>query len=77
MQKVTRTVLALELYAIVHKLDIKAVVKLITEKILNFKLLSIVVCTNSKLLYNCLVKLGNTQEKRLIVNLICLQYSYK
>ena len=36
-----------------------------------------VLYTDSKSLYNCLVKLGMTQEKRLIVNLICLHQVYK
>ena len=33
--------------------------------------------TNLMSLYNCLVKLGITQEKRLIVNLIYLRQAYK
>lgn len=57
----------------VQGFDIGAVIKLTTEKILDIKLLLMIVCTNSKLLYDCLIKLGNTQEKRLIVDLICLQ----
>ncbi len=36
-----------------------------------------IVCTNSKLLYDCLVKLGSTQEKRLMVDLMCLWQSYE
>ena len=39
--------------------------------------LPLVLYTNLKSLYNCLVKLGITQEKRLIVNLICLYQAYK
>jgi len=34
-------------------------------------------CTNSKSLYDCLVRLRTTQEKRLIINVMCLRQAYK
>ncbi|KDN61196.1 hypothetical protein CSUB01_12551 [Colletotrichum sublineola] len=34
-------------------------------------------CTESYSLYECLVKLGITQEKKLIINIMALQQSYK
>ena len=37
----------------------------------------IVVCTDSYLLYECLVKLGTTKEKRLMIDIIALRQSYK
>ena len=39
--------------------------------------LLLVLYTDSKLLYECLVKLGITQEKRLIIDIICLYQAYK
>ena len=51
--------------------NIGALVKSIINRVLEIELL-LVVYTNSKLLYECLVKLGTTWEKRLIINIICL-----
>ena len=39
--------------------------------------LPLVLYTDLKSLYNCLVKLGTTQEKRLMVNLMCLRQAYE
>jgi hypothetical protein len=39
--------------------------------------LPLVVYTDSKSLYECLVKLGITQEKRLIVDVMCLRQAYE
>ena len=36
-----------------------------------------VLCIDSKSLYDCLVKLGTMQEKRLMVDLMCLRQSYE
>jgi hypothetical protein len=68
---VTKSVLASELYAIAYKFDIKASIKATLNKVLRINLL-LVLYTNSKLLYKCLVKLGIIQEKRLIIDVICL-----
>ena len=61
----------------VYGFDIGAVIKLTTEKILDIRLLFMTVCTNSKSLYDCRVKLGSIQEKQLIVDLMCLRQSYE
>jgi hypothetical protein len=37
----------------------------------------LIICTNSYSLYECIVKLGITQEKRLIIDIISLRQSYK
>ena len=39
--------------------------------------LPLILYTNSKLIYKCLIKLRTIQEKRLIVDIICLCQSYK
>jgi hypothetical protein len=54
-----------------YSFNIGALVKSIINKVLEIELL-LVVYTNSKLLYECLVKLGITREKYLIINIICL-----
>jgi hypothetical protein len=55
----TRSILASELYRMAHGFDHAAVIKAIIKKILQYNL-SLTVCTNSKSLYKCLVKLGST-----------------
>ena len=37
----------------------------------------IVVCTDSLSLYECLVKLGTTKEKRLMIDIIVLRQAYE
>ena len=54
-----------------YRFNISAVIKLTIKQFLQIKLLFIL-CTNLKLLYKCLVKLGTTQEKHLIIDIICL-----
>jgi hypothetical protein len=66
-----RSVLALELYKMVHGFDIRVLIKSIIDKALQIDLL-LVVYTNSKSLYKCLIKLGIMQEKRLIIDVMCL-----
>ena len=75
-KRVTRSVLAFELYVITYGFNISASLKLIIERILGFPV-PLTVYTDSKSVYDCLVKLGTTQEKRLIVDLMCLRQSYE
>ena len=59
-----------------HSFNISTAIKAIVKLQLNINLL-LILCTNFKLIYKCLIKLGTTQEKRLIINIICLHQSYK
>lgn len=77
MPKSHKNILASELYIMIDGFDVRAIIKLTTKQIHNIRLLPMIVCTDSKLLYDCLVKLVNTQEKQLMVNLICLRQLYK
>ena len=75
-KRVTRSVLASELYTMVYSFNIGAAIKATIELQLGIKL-PLILCTDSKSIYDCLVKLGTTQEKRLIINIIYLRQSYK
>ena len=75
-KRITRSVLAAELYAMAHSFDKGMVIKTTIEKILN-KSIPLIICTDSKSLYDCLVKLGTTNEKRLMIDLLCLRQSYE
>ena len=57
-KRVTQSVLVSELYRIAHGFNVRATIKLIIKKILQINTLLLVLYTNSKSLYNCLVKLG-------------------
>jgi len=59
-----------------HSFNIGAVIKSTLDKVLQVNL-PLVLYTNLKSLYNYFVRLGTTQEKRLIINIICLRQAYK
>jgi hypothetical protein len=54
-----------------YSFNIGTLVKSIINRVLEIELL-LVVYTNSKSLYKCLIKLGTTREKYLIINIIYL-----
>ena len=51
-------------------------IQIITKQ-LDFPQTLIVLCTDSYLLYKCLVKLGTIKEKRLMIDIIALWQSYE
>ena len=59
-----------------HGFDMGAAIKSTIDLVLNTTI-PLVICTDSKSLYDCLVRLGTTQEKRLIIDFICLRQLYK
>ena len=75
-KRITRSVLASELYGMTNGFDIGASLKATIDKILQIDV-PLVLCTDSKSLYECLVKLGTTQEKRLMIDVLCLRQSYE
>jgi hypothetical protein len=72
---VIRSVLAIELYDMMHEFNIKIVIKITLENFLIH--VSLILCTNSKSLYDCLVRLEITQEKRLMINVMSLHQFYE
>jgi len=57
-------------------ITIRTTLKIIIDR-LKLPAIPIIVCTNLYSLYKCLVKLGTTKKKRLIINIIALWQSYK
>jgi hypothetical protein len=75
-KRVIRSVLAAKLYALAHDFDLEAALKATLFNILDH-LVSFVLCTDSKSLYDCLIKLDTTQKKRLMINVMNLRQLYE
>ena len=75
-KRVTRSVLVSKLYGMAHGFNMGGLVKSMINKALEIEV-PLVVCTDSKSLYECLVKLGTTREKRLIIDVMCLCQAYE
>jgi hypothetical protein len=75
-KRVTRSVIASELYAMSHGFDTTCALKDTLDKITQHQTL-IVICIDSFLLYECLVKLGTTYEKRLMIDIMAIRQSYE
>ena len=79
-KRITRSVLASEIYGMVGGVDmaiaINTTIKMIVSQ-LGFPAPPIIVCTDSYSLYECLVKLGTTKEKRLMIDIMAIRQSYE
>ncbi|KAF7567022.1 DUF1421 multi-domain protein [Pyrenophora tritici-repentis] len=79
-KRITRSVLASEIYGMVNGFDIGIAVattlRIVTER-LGLPAIPLVICTDSYSLYECLVKLGTTKEKRLMIDIMALRQSYE
>lgn len=79
-KRVTRSVLASEIYGLVGGFDLGFVLASTLQMITGRMKLSpvpLVVCTDSFSVYECLVKLGTTTEKRLMIDIMSLRQSYE
>ncbi len=74
----TRSVLAAELYAMIHDFDIESILKTTLTKMLESDaFIFLILVTDSKSLYDCLVRLDIIVEKRLMMNVMILRQSYE
>jgi hypothetical protein len=77
---VTKSVLASEIYGIVGGVNMSFAIGstlTIIMKQLGLPTILIIVCTDSYSLYECLVKLGITKEKRLIIDIMAIRELYE
>ncbi|KAI0996097.1 hypothetical protein K3495_g12084, partial [Podosphaera aphanis] len=78
-KRVTRAVLASELYAMTNGVDIAIPLSMTINQImgkLSLPIVPLIICTDSRSLYECLVKLGTTKEKRLMIDVMAIRESY-
>ena len=59
-----------------YSFNISTIIKAIVKLQFNISL-PLILYTDFKLIYKCLIKLGTMQEKRLIINIIYLYQLYK
>jgi hypothetical protein len=69
-------VLAAELFAMIHDFDVDSVLKSILIKMLAIDI-SLILITDSKSLYDCLIRLNITIEKRLMIDVMTLRQFYE
>jgi hypothetical protein len=70
-------VLAAELFAMIHDFDVESILKSILIKMLDNILISLILATDSKFLYDCLIRLSIIVEKRLMIDVMILRQFYE
>ncbi|KAI0993994.1 hypothetical protein K3495_g14189 [Podosphaera aphanis] len=79
-KRVPRGILASELYGMVSGIDmgisISTTLNMIIQQ-LKIDSIPVVVCTDSFSLYECMVKLGTTKKKRLMIDIMAIRQSYE
>ncbi|TVY41703.1 hypothetical protein LOCC1_G005527 [Lachnellula occidentalis] len=74
-KRVIRSSLVLKVYRIIASIDIRIIISTTLKRIikeLGMPLIKTIVYINSYSFYKCLIKLGTTKEKYLIINIISL-----
>lgn len=75
-KRIDRSVLAAEFYARTSGFDHGTALKTNFDNILG-QSVPLIICTNFRSLFDCLVELGITQEKRLMIDIMCLLEDYE
>ena len=77
-KRVTRSALAAELYAMMSGFDTAGALKHALDQMeLSGRTISMVIYTDSRSLYDCLVSLNTITEKRLLIDLAILRQAYE
>jgi hypothetical protein len=72
--------LAVELFAMIHDFDVDSILKSILIKMFDNEdevFISLILITDLKFLYNCLIRQSITVEKRLMIDVITLRQFYE
>jgi hypothetical protein len=79
-KRITKSVLASKVYAIVEGVNMAVAIETTINRIiakLSAPSVFIVVCTNFLFFYKCFMKLGTIKEKRLIINIMVIRPTYE